>query len=214
MDHQADFELLVLKKFGEEEAEKIDWSGPRLLCIAEKFDRYDVHAVQQINRNIELIRYLVFGDELLLLSLVNVVVATAEEEGEEEGAGKPSGGRAKQYTTQAEYLEKASPELRELYDAVREHMMDLGDDVQEKVLKWYIAFKRLKNFACIQVHTQKNCLVMWLDVDPDEVALEEGFSRDVRGLGHHGTGDLEVTIEDLEDLEKAKPLIEKSFEAS
>ena len=51
----------------------IDWSAPRLVCIAGGFTRYDEHAVQQMNRNIELFRYLRFGDELLLLELVNAV---------------------------------------------------------------------------------------------------------------------------------------------
>ena len=55
---------------------------------------------------------------------------------------------------------------------------------------------------------------MWLPLSPDEVTLENGFSRDVRGVGHHGTGDLELTIRNLDDLSKAKPLILKSFEES
>ena len=33
-----------------------------------------------------------------------------------------------------------------------------------------------------------------------------------RGIGYHGRGDLELTIRNLDDLEKAKPLIQKSFE--
>ena len=31
-------------------------------------------------------------------------------------------------------------------------------------------------------------------------------------VGHHGTGDLELTIRNHDDLEKAKPLIQKSFQ--
>jgi len=206
MDHKAEFELLVQKQFGQKVAEQLDWSAPRLLCIAEDFTRYDVHAIQQINRNIELIRYVFFGDDLLLLDLVNVVSAKPQEEGDEESTG------SKQYTTQTEYLAKAAPELKELYEAVRSYILDLGDDVQERVLKWYIAYKRLKNFATVQLQTQKNSLLMWLPLDPDTVTLEDGFSRDVRGIGHHGTGDLELTLRSLDDLEKAKPLIQKSFE--
>ena len=208
LDHKAEFELLVLKQFGEDDADQIDWSAPRLLCIAEDFTRYDVHAVQQINRNIELLRYVCFADDLLMLDLVNVVVAKPEpgDEGSVDETGQP-----RQYTTQSEYLEKASPELKELYDAVREHLLDLGDDVQEHFLKWYIAFKRLKNFATIQLQTQKNSLLMWLPLNPDEETLEDGFSRDVRHVGHHGTGDLELTLRSLDDLEKAKPLIQRSF---
>jgi len=38
------------------------------------------------------------------------------------------------------------------------------------------------------------------------------FSRGVRGIEHHGTGGLELTIHNLDDPEKAKPLIQKSFE--
>jgi RecB family endonuclease NucS len=41
MDHQGDFELLVLKHFGKENAETIEWSTPRLLCIAGDFTKYD-----------------------------------------------------------------------------------------------------------------------------------------------------------------------------
>ena len=50
LDHRAQFQLLVMKKLGSEVAECIEWSSPRLLCIAGDFTKYDVHAVQQINR--------------------------------------------------------------------------------------------------------------------------------------------------------------------
>src|SRR5664279_2502747 len=52
------------------EAERIDWSGPRLLCIAGDFTRYDEYAVLQIPRNFELLRYRRYGGDLLLLELV------------------------------------------------------------------------------------------------------------------------------------------------
>lgn len=208
MDHKAEFELLVQKQFGQETSSQLDWSAPRLLCIAEDFTRYDIHAIQQINRNIELVRYVFFGDDLLLLDLVNVVSADPIDETDSGNTGPGP----KQYTTQEEYLAKAEPPLKELFDAVRDHIQGLGDDVQIKPLKWYFACKRLKNFATIQLQTGKNSLLMWLPLNPDEVTLDDGFARDVRGVGHHGTGEIELTIRSLDDLEKAKPLIQKSFE--
>lgn len=211
MDHKADFELLVQKQFGQEMASKLDWSAPRLLCIAEDFTRYDIHAIQQINRNIELIRYVFFGDDLLLLDLVNVVSAGPIATGTT-GESKDNGKKSKEYKTQEEYLAEASSQLKELYTAVRDYITEFDDDVQERFLKLYIAFKRLKNFVTIKLLTNSNGLLMWLPLNPDEVVLEKGFSRDVRGIGHHGTGDLELTIRNLDDLNKAKPLIQKSFE--
>lgn len=211
MDHKADFELLVQKQFGQEMASKLDWSAPRLLCIAEDFTRYDIHAIQQINRNIELIRYVFFSDDLLLLDLVNVVSAGPIATGTT-GESKDNGKKSKEYKTQEEYLAEASSQLKELYTAVRDYITEFDDDVQERFLKLYIAFKRLKNFVTIKLLTNSNSLLMWLPLNPDEVVLEKGFSRDVRGIGHHGTGDLELTIRNLDDLNKAKPLIQKSFE--
>ena len=57
MDHRGDFTVVVQQRLGQEVASQIDWSGPRLLCIAGDFTRYDEYAVKQIARNIELIRY-------------------------------------------------------------------------------------------------------------------------------------------------------------
>lgn len=71
MDHKAEFELLVMKKLNTNYVDKIDWQTPRLLCIAGGFTKYDAHAVQQINKNIELYRYKQFEENLFMLDLVS-----------------------------------------------------------------------------------------------------------------------------------------------
>jgi len=73
MDHKGEFKLLVLYKIDKEAADSIEWSSPRLLCIAGDFTKYDIQAVQQINRHIELIRYLHYlhYGGLLLFERVN-----------------------------------------------------------------------------------------------------------------------------------------------
>ena len=86
----------------------------------------------------------------------------------------------------------------------RAFFLALGDDVQEKQLKYYVAFRRLKNFACVEVHPQSGELLIYTKVDPKSVHLEEGFTRDVTDIGHYGTGDLEIRIKKSADLERAK----------
>ncbi len=49
---------------------------------------------------------------------------------------------------------------------------------------------------------------------PDSITLEEGFTRDVRNIGHFGTGDLEIIIKSASDFEKAKPLLVRSYESA
>lgn len=211
MDHKAEFELQVLKNISKVDSENIDWNNPRLLCIAGDFTKYDEHAVKQMNRNIELIRYRRFGDDLLLLELINVVEAKTNN------SGSSSNGQLKskqEYKTVSDHLESANSELTDLYHSLRDFMLNLGDDVQEKTLKYYFAYKRIKNFACVEVYTQSNKLQVYLKLNPDQEVTEDGFTRDVRNIGHFGTGDFEVTIRSKEDLEKAEPLILKSYENS
>jgi len=209
LDHKAEFHNLVRKKYTEKVADNIEWGNPRLLCIAGDFTKYDIHAVAQIQRNIELIRYQRYGQELLLLELVNV---TNVQPGEIE---KSQGHITKStYKTFSEILEQADPELHDLYESLKAFMEALGDDVQTRVLKYYIAFKRIKNFACIEIRIQKREIFLYLRVDPGTITLEEGFTRNVRNIGHYGTGDLEVIIRSPYDLVRVKDLIIKSYETS
>ncbi len=211
MDHKAEFKLLVLEKFGQDQADAVDWDTPRLLCIAGNFKKYDEHAVQQINRNIELVRYRRYGDELLLLELVNRNTAEAGSAKSASRGGRRSSGRNKTVT---DYLDRANNNLRDRYEALDAFLVALGDDVQTNVLKNYFAYRRLKNFACVEVHNRNDVLLVYIKVNPDKVDLVEEFSRDVRNIGHFGTGDLELTLRSKADLERAKPLLEESYEAS
>lgn len=214
LDHQAEFRWLVMETLGKEVAERIEWSGTRLLCIASDFTRYDQHAVQQIPRNIELLRYKQFGGDLLLLELVNaqsvpdataIKLASDADPSERPATAKTAG----KDRSLAEQIELATPEIRALYRQASDYLIALGEDVQEKRLKLYTAFRRLKNFACLKATS--NLLKITLKLDPTTVRLEEDFCRDVSQIGHWGTGDVEVTLRDATDLERAKPLLDRSY---
>ncbi len=210
MDHKAEFILLVMEKLGKEVSDAIEWPSPRLLCIACDFTKYDAHAVQQINRNIELIRYRRYGDDLLLLELVNATTAVVAYSDNE----KPVKSGKSSYKTVTEYLVQAKQEQKDLYEEVKAYLLALGDDVQFKILKFYFAFKRIKNFACVEVHPATGKLLVYVKIEPESIDLENGFTRDVKKTGHFGTGDLGITIGSMADFEKAKPLLLKSYEAS
>ena len=212
LDHKGEFILLVMKQLGQPAADKVEWAAPRLVCIAGDFNKYDEHAVSQINRNIELMRYKRYGQDLLLLELVNArTVTPLEGDGITPLKQAVSKGSDK---TASELLAQAGPALSDRFGAVKAMLLALGDDVQENTLKYYFAFKRIKNFACVEVHPGSGHLLVYVKVNPDTITLESGFSRDVRKIGHFGTGDLEIRITSDVDLKKAEPLLLKSYEAS
>jgi len=208
LDHKGEFTLLVQKHFTPKLTEEdIGWRGARLLCIAGEFTKFDEYAVQQIDRNIELIRYRRYGTELLLLELVNASYGSAEETAEMPKISSRTSG-----STVTEKLAKASTEVKDRFESLKAFAQALGDDVEIKTLKNYFAFKKIKNFASVEVHPQTSKIVVFAKSDFKDVHLEEGFMRDVRNIGHFGTGDLEITIGSNDDLERAKPLIVRSYE--
>ena len=212
MDHRKDFQWLVLEKLGKDVADAVDWSAPRLICIAGDFNRYDDHAVKQIQRNIELIRYRRFGSDLQMLDLVAAtsVKGSAGPIGTA-GGSVPAPGK---YKTISAVMADLDTTMIDRFEALRAHLIALGDDVQETTLRLYIPFKRIKNFACVEFRPTTGKILIFVKVDPAMVQLETGFTRDVSNVGHFGTGDLEITLSKAEDMEKAKPLIELSYRAS
>ena len=53
--------------------------------------------------------------------------------------------------------------------------------------------------------------MLFLKINPDTVKLENGFTRGMRNIGHYGTGDLQITIKNAADFERAKPLLERAY---
>lgn len=211
LDHRAEFELLVMKTMDAQTAGQIDWSGPRLICVASDFTRYDEHAIAQINRSIELVRYRDYDGAFLTLDLVASTSATATAAGADD-APKPKGRSSEKTVTQLH--EQAPEDLRNLYGALEDYLLSLGDDVTKTPRQLYYAFRRIKNFACVEIHPQSRKLLVYLKVDPASITLEPGFTRDVTKIGHFGTGNLEVVIGTRANFERAQPLILASYQAS
>src|SRR5215467_2761547 len=138
LDHPAEFELLVMKNLSAQTAEQIDWSGPRLICVASDFTRYDEYAIAQINRSIELVRYRDYDGAFLTLDLVSSTSATATAAGAAEAAPKPTRRSSEKTVTQLH--EQAPEDLRNLYDALESYLLSLGDDVTKTTRLYYYAF--------------------------------------------------------------------------
>ena len=103
--------------------------------------------------------------------------------------------------------------LQDVWQSLRAFLLALGDDVRMVELDHYVAFRRRKNFACVKQLRTKDLLV-WVRLDPSSVTLEKDFTRDVSQIGHAGTGDLEIRIQSTADLERAQPLLRRSYQGA
>ncbi|MEV3871629.1 DUF5655 domain-containing protein [Streptomyces sp. NPDC049906] len=217
-DSRAEFEGLVRERLGAEAAGAVDWSRPRIVCVAGGFTPHTVVALEVIRQRIDLVAYQVFEDVVtlrLVASFTGPSSAPAVPRSRAvPGAAVPveevpasGGGRTVQ-----QHLEAAPQELKDLFADLDAVLTESGS-VQREALQQYIAYRRIKNVASVKVQPRKQALVVVLKVDPDTVELVDGFTRDLRGIGFHGTGCLEVRIRSRADLERAGGLIRRSVEA-
>ena len=203
LDHKDSFKVLIIEKLGLKAAENIDWSMPRVICIAGDFTKYDESAIKQMNRNISLIRYKKFGSDLLMFEQINENIATAITENE------PSTKTKSTDKTFEEQLANTDENVKTLYQDLTNYVLSLGDDISETRLKLYAAFKKIKNIVTVVILKKK--MILNLPLDVNSVTFEEGFSRDVTNIGHWGCGSVELHIQNSADFEKAKPLIDRAY---
>ncbi|NXY95815.1 transporter [Streptomyces sp. BR123] len=202
MDHRDAFRRLMRERLGVEAAARVLWDAPRLICVAGDFTRYDLHAVREHRHSIDLVRYRIFGDDHFALE----TVASAAGRRTAPKAGRRRG------TAKAQRTERPDGAMEELAAAVDEVLLGLGEDITKVENQTYTAYQRLQNFACLC--PRKTKLLVYLKASPASVELVPGFTRDVTGLGHHGTGNLEVQLHSQRDLERAQELFHMSYAAA
>ncbi|MGW1104305.1 DUF5655 domain-containing protein [Streptomyces sp. NPDC002540] len=213
-----EFEAVVKAKLGTEAAESIDWRNPRIVCIAASFSHHDRVAVHRLYERIDLVRYRVFDGGLLSLMLIESAPGSPRpapalwrRRVREEASRTGSGGSA---SPSVQVSRGVAPGcLQDLYAELDEALTAWGE-VEVAPLMHYIAYRRLVNLASVVFRPKHEAILVYLRLDPDTVKLEESFTRDMRGIGHLGTGDLEVRLASAADLEKAAPLIRRAFEAA
>lgn len=194
-----EFEALIKEKLGSEVAESIDWRNPRMVCIAAGFSHHDRVAVHRLGERIDLVRYRVFEGGLLSLLLIESTPGSTRpisdrRQNREREVTAGAAGKDGKTSAQATATAGAIPGcLQNLYAELDEALTAWGE-VEVAQLRHYIAYRRMVNVASVIFRPKHEAILVYLKIDPDTVELEEGFSRDMRGIGHLGTDDLEVRI--------------------
>lgn len=130
------FEMLVREKLGKDV--KVDWSlSPRLIIIAQGFDIKEISAINQIRANVELKRYSYYGDMLSIEDIAlpkrysSEVVSSDAEDGERGSVEPPS---------MENLLSRAGNKVRDTFLEVRETLLSMGDDIEEKPKSSMVAY--------------------------------------------------------------------------
>lgn len=209
LDHKADFDVLAHKL---SPAIEIDWNSPRVICVAESYNKFDLDTVELLPINIELLRYKVYQNNLLLVepeTQQKVRISTTKifnKEKQEKSLGE------KVIYKLEDHFNGISSKAKEIFEEVNERIVALDESIIVEPKAKYIAYKLTTNFVDIVV--KQYGLKIFLNVPSGELNDPYGMARDLtkpKPIGHWGNGDYEVKIETQEDIEKVFDLIKQSY---
>lgn len=112
------------------------------------------------------------------------------------------------------YLAKGSEAngrgMRALFEIFRKEVLALDPCVTEEFLKQYVAYKAETNF--VDVVPQAKRLILSINLTYSEIDDPKKLCRDVSGIGRWGNGDVEVSLNSLDELPYAMGLVRQAFE--
>lgn len=197
------FDLLVADKLGKDK--KVIWDSPRLLLIAQGFDRYTLSAVRQVKNSVELIKYTPYSSEILFLETVyspDTVKPAAESLNRKK--------EVESYNLQY-HLGKVNKDVEELFYLIQEEIVKWANVEERADQKVGITYRTTKSF--VRFEFGKSYIDVLIrdsrygrSIDPN------GMVKDITSFewGYKGM----VKLKNREDVPYVLNLIRQSYEST
>lgn len=198
------FEMLVFKKLGSKIADevKIDWQNPRVICIAESYNKFDIDTVEVIPMRIELMKYRYYEDGIFSLEPLN---ASEQKSSAKSAVDSPSKTPI-DYSVE-QHLQKPNEKIKNIFSDLRSRIFGIDENIKEKATSVYIGYRVTKNFAEIQLG--KNQIKMYLRLI--EYNDPKGMVDKIPD-GYNWTLNQRVYIKEESQLDYVFRLIEQSYQ--
>ncbi len=206
------FQKLMIDKLGQKAYDEIglDWKNPRVICIAEAFSRFDIDTIHFVSARIELIRYRIYEDGIFTLEPINVLEAVSQTDEAVKESKVVKSEQPKDSSNEMpiveDFVEKASPMVREIFYDLRERILALDEAIIEKPTTLYVGYKLSNNFA--DLHFQRSGLKIFLR--PLTYDDPKGLVKQIPD-GYKWKLNKFVQISNLEDSDYVFGLIEQSY---
>lgn len=204
VDHQGDFKVLVQEKLGINIS--VDFRSPRVILVAQTFNKYDKYAINRMPENIELWSYSKYENNIFELKLV------ASSHAKKSSTSKVQISKVDYPDYSIDnHISAKSKKIKQLFYDLQEKIFKLEttQQIEETPLKLYIAYRASKVF--IQVWVKKQSINIHfkteLDKFKDPLNLLNQVSDGVKQRGVY----CEFVVNEFDDIETAISFIEQSY---
>ena len=191
----------------------IDWTQSRIIFISPKFSEYQKNSINFKDMPFELWEITRFKNKTVGLNRIQTTsdVSINSTTTNDRNVVKQVSKEVKKYDEDY-HLHKTKKRhaiVLELYQRLKERILQLGDDIEIKPLKQTIGFKRYKSFTDIIVSNKGLWVV--LNVKKGDLNDPLGKTEDISEKGHWGNGDYRIWLENDDDFEYTIGLIKQAY---
>lgn len=194
----------------------VDWSQSKVIFVSPQFTKYQKQAINFRDLPIELWEVSKFANDTLLFNqLKSPEMSESITKISPRSEIVQSVSKEIKVYTEEDHLSGMPTETVKSYQALKERILSLGDNIEIRPRKLYIGFASGTNF--VDVRPQQSGLKIWINLQKGELNDPEKRARDVSGVGHWGNGDYQVSLKNSdifgiwEALDYLLPLIKQSY---
>ncbi len=212
LNNKADFILEFNESLNQSlKRTDVDWTQSRVIFVSPAFTTYQREAINFKDLPIELWEVKKFENNTI--SYEQIQKASAKESiktiSRSDNTVEAVSKEVKVFTEQ-DHLQKVDFETRELYENLKERLLNMDDNVTVQPKKQTVGFKIDNNVFC-DIVLQGKGLKIYLNLKSGELQDPKNISRDVSNVGHWGNGSYEIKLPDLEDIDYILSLIKQSI---
>lgn len=213
VNNPAEFILEYINRFNLTLTKKdVDWTQSRVIFVAPEFTKYQQHAIGFKDFAIQLFEVHLYMDGLLVFNEIKPPYRR------ESISAVTKDRRAKKISevikvySEDDLLIKPDDNVKELYSQLRSDVMMLGNDIEVRPTKKYIAFRRRHIFLGVILLNSK--LKAYLNIALSQLRDPLKKGRDVKNVGHNSPGDTELTIAKKDEIPYLLALVKQAYEKS
>lgn len=191
---------------------EVDWSQSKVIFVSPSFTDFQKQASNFKDLPIELWELKQYQGDIIVVNPIKKSKAAPTIKTIQATVDSDLGKVAKEVKVynEEEHLEGKSDDILELYEAFKQAILSLDNNIDTKPKKKEIGFtKEGKIFTDICI--LKSSLKIWINLKRGTLDDPKGVARDVSSIGHWGNGDYEIIVQDTRDLEYIMSLVKQAI---
>lgn len=108
-------------------------------------------------------------------------------------------------------VENMPPEIQSLYKTLRQEILKMGEDIEEKFNINTISFRQNRVFTDLVLQNRK--INVFINLKKGELQDPSHVAEDVSDVGHWGNGDYRLSLKKEEEIDDAIGLIKQSYQS-